>query len=167
MAIAFHARGRVRGPALAVCWCSLLFLHATARAEDEGPYFEAGSLPRPSYELRLSLRYHDATRTTFAVPVFLFAQPVQRIHARELLASFDLRLAITPALAVQAIVPLAARWADARLEGLLVCHAAVARSRSALVRSWGSRCHARACVPILTRRTLRCLRRGRHPHPVR
>jgi hypothetical protein len=113
------ARGVVL-PALAgalIC-CSLF--GGMARAQGDGPFFEPLSLLRTGYELRVSLRYHVVTREDFATPVFLFPQPVARIAAHELRAMFDLRLAITPALAVQVVVPVALRLVDARLFGLLV-----------------------------------------------
>jgi hypothetical protein len=91
-----------------------------ARAQSSGPFFEPQALPRTGYELRVSLRYHTASRDQFAEPVFLFAQFPLEIQARELRAEFDLRIALTPALAVQVILPLATRWVDASFYGLQV-----------------------------------------------
>lgn len=104
--------------------CALLagcaLVAARAHAQELGPFFEPEAFPRSGYELRVRAVYHAASRTHFATPVFLFATPVQRIAARELRLQFDVRLALTPQLALQAIVPLSARFADVRFDGLLV-----------------------------------------------
>jgi hypothetical protein len=125
----FHARAGARGvvkPALAAyailgySWFGILLGAAGVRAQSSGPFFEAQALPRTGYELRVSLGYHAARRDQFAEPVFLFAQFPLQIKARELRAELDLRMALTPALAVQLVVPLAARWVEASFDGLQV-----------------------------------------------
>jgi hypothetical protein len=125
----FNARAGARGvvkPALAACamlvcssFGSLLWTGA-ARAQSSGPFFEPQALPRTGYELRVSLRYHDVSRDEFAAPVFLVAQFPLQIHARELRAELDLRMALTPALAVQVVIPLATRSVSAQFYGLQV-----------------------------------------------
>jgi hypothetical protein len=121
---------------LAPC-CALLLWASAVHADGQGPYFEARALPRPGYELRLGLRYHDVERTDFAAPVFLLPQQPRRIEARELRLELDLRLSVTSALAIQTVVPLSLREVDAELEGVLVSIDEQLPAQTLDLSSWG------------------------------
>ena len=92
----------------------------SARAQDLGPYFAPDALPRPGYELRLRVAYYQASRTNFGAPVFLFAQPPLRLDAHELRSELDLRIAVMPSLALQAVVPLVYRSTDVTLSEVVI-----------------------------------------------
>lgn len=96
-----------------------LGLAHSARAQG-GPFFEPSALDPQGYELRISAEYRDIARDDFSRPMFLIAQPVERLTAREFLLNVDLRLSITPSLAVQLVLPWIARRVDIRSFGLQV-----------------------------------------------
>ena len=131
------ARAGFAARVAAICSALLTTLAAEAHADERGPFFEPQALPRPGYELRLSLRYNDIERTDFDTPVFLMPQPARRIEARELRLVFDLRASVTRALALQAIVPLSLRAVDVELEGLLVSVDEQLARRTLELSSWG------------------------------
>jgi hypothetical protein len=85
-----------------------------------GPFYEPKSLAQNFYELRISADYSDVVRSDFSRPVFLFAQGLSRLHARQAALQFDLRLRITADLAVQVVLPFLAREVSARSSGLPV-----------------------------------------------
>jgi hypothetical protein len=99
---------------------ALAVLAAPARADAGGPFFEPSALEANGYELRVSAAYYDATRTDFSRSTFLIAQRLDELHARLFLLQADLRLRITPALALQLVVPFQARELAARSAGLQV-----------------------------------------------
>jgi hypothetical protein len=102
-----------------------------------GPFFEPKSLEPPGYELRVSADYHDVSRTDFSRPIFLIAQGVSRLHAREAVLQFDLRLSITPSLALQIVLPWMVRDVAARGVNLEVNSDQSLAPRSWTLASWG------------------------------
>jgi hypothetical protein len=90
-----------------------------ARA-DAGAFFEPTALEANGLDLRVTAAYYDASRSDFSQPSFLLAQQLSSLHARAFLLQADLRLRITPALAVQCILPLMLRELDAMSIGLQV-----------------------------------------------
>jgi hypothetical protein len=108
----------------------------TARAQT-GPYFEPQSLEPPGFELRVSADYHDASRTDFSRPIFLIAQGSSRLHARELAFTIDLRLSITPSLALQIVLPWLVRDVAAGGVNLVVATDQILPPRSWTLSSWG------------------------------
>jgi hypothetical protein len=107
-----------------------------ARAQP-GPFFEPQALEAMGYELRVSADYVDASRTDFTRPIFLIAQGLSRLHARQLVLSFDLRLSITPALALQIVLPWMVRDVAARGVDLVVNADQSVPARSWTLSSWG------------------------------
>jgi hypothetical protein len=127
--------------------CAILMLGSAASAssaQSTGPYFDAGSQPRPQYELRVRVAYNHASRHDFAAPVFLFANRPRVIDAHELRTEFDLRIGLTPALAIQAVVPVSYRVVDVTLDGLLVNADAQLASPKLTLTGFG------VCDPTLT-----------------
>jgi hypothetical protein len=102
-----------------------------------GPFFEPRSLEPQGYELRVSADYFDASRSDFSRPNFLIAQGLSRLHARQFVLAFDLRLSITPALALQIILPWTVRDVAARGVGLVVNPDQTVPARSWTLSSWG------------------------------
>jgi hypothetical protein len=102
-----------------------------------GPFFEPDALEPQGYEVRASAEYHDVARRDFSRSIFLFAQPLEELEMRELLVSVELRLSITPALAVQLVLPWFVREAEARTVGLQVGEEQTLRPRSLELSSWG------------------------------
>jgi hypothetical protein len=109
---------------------------ASARAQP-GPFFEPDALLPQGYELRVSAAYHDVERTDMSRPIFLYAQPLERVRARELVVSLELRLSITPNLAVQLVLPWLVRSVDARTIGLQVNRDRELAPRTLELSSWG------------------------------
>jgi hypothetical protein len=102
-------------------WPLLIALGLTSVARaDPGPFFEPMALDAHGFDLRITAAYYDVTRSDFAQPTLLVAQQLSSMHARAFLLQADLRLRITPALAVQCILPLMLRQLDAANVGLLV-----------------------------------------------
>jgi hypothetical protein len=102
-----------------------------------GPFFEPDALVSSGYELRVSADYHDALRTDFSRPLFAFAQGLSRLHAQELVLQFDLRISLTPALALQIVLPWTVREVAARSVGLEVSADQVLGPRAWSLSSWG------------------------------
>jgi hypothetical protein len=103
----------------ALVLASALGTAASAHAQT-GPFFEPKSLEANYYELRVSADYRDVVRSDFSRPVFLFAQGLNRLHARQGSLQLDLRLRITRDLALQVVLPFLVREVSARSSGLLV-----------------------------------------------
>lgn len=114
----------------------VLGVACSARAQT-GPYFEPKSLEPAGYELRVSADYHDVSRTDFSRPIYLIAQGLSRLHAREFVLQFDLRLSITPALALQFVLPWIVRDVAARGVSLDVSANQTLAPRSWTLSSWG------------------------------
>ncbi|HKP62138.1 MAG TPA: hypothetical protein VJV78_35645 [Polyangiales bacterium] len=72
------------------------------------------------FELRFSVDYHTASRDDFSRPIFLIAQPLEQLTAHQLTVRADLRLSITPRLALQISLPWAWRGLDGRTSGLVI-----------------------------------------------
>lgn len=102
-----------------------------------GPYFEPQSLDPAGYELRVSADYHDASRSDFTRPIFLMAQGLSRLHARQLAVTFDLRLSIAPSLALQIVLPWLVRDVAAEGVNLVVSADQSLPPRSWTLSSWG------------------------------
>jgi hypothetical protein len=114
----------------------VLGIACSARAQT-GPFFEPKSLEPAGYELRVSADYHAVSRSDFSRPIYLIAQGLSRLHARELVLQFDLRLSITPALALQFVLPWMVRDVDARGVRLDVSADQTLAPRSWTLSSWG------------------------------
>lgn len=114
----------------------MLGVCSAARAQT-GPYFEPQSLEPAGYELRVSADYHDASRSDFTRPIFLIAQGLSRLHARQLAIAFDLRLSITPSLALQIVLPWLVRDVAARGVALVVSADQSLPARAWTLASWG------------------------------
>jgi hypothetical protein len=114
----------------------VLGLTCAARAQP-GPFFEPQALEPMGYELRVSADYYDASRTDFTRPIFLIAQGLSRLHARQLGLTIDLRLSITPALALQLVLPWMVRDVAARGVDLVVNADQRVPARSWTLSSWG------------------------------
>lgn len=99
---------------------ALAWLVAAAAHAQTGPFFEPQSLTERGYELRVSLDYHAAVRDDFSRPIFLIAQPLERLAAHELGVRIDLRLSLTPRVALQLTLPWAIRELSGRTAGLQV-----------------------------------------------
>ena len=104
----------------AVLWVVALSVCAASARADTGPFFEPTALEAHGFDLRITAAYYDASADDFRQPIFLVAQELWSMHARSFTLQADLRLRITPALAVQAILPLTLRELDAESGGLQV-----------------------------------------------
>ena len=99
----------------------LLSLPMGARAQQQpGPFFEPAALEQHGLDLRITASYFGASRTDFAQPIFLIAQRLVELQARAFTLQADLRLRITPALAVQCVIPLSLRQLDATTDAVQV-----------------------------------------------
>ena len=116
---------------------ALVFGPAAGARAQAGPFYEPQALTPQGFELRLSAEYHAVERTDFSRPVFLIAQPLERLRARELAFEVDLRLSITPSVAVQIVLPWLARDVDVRSFGLQVTADQTLPSRSFGIWGWG------------------------------
>jgi hypothetical protein len=90
-----------------------------ARA-DTSAFFEPQALEANGYELRVTAAYSTVSRDDFARPIFLIAQPLTSLQAHQFLLQADMRLRITPALALQCVLPFMVRELDGRSYGLQV-----------------------------------------------
>jgi hypothetical protein len=122
-----------RAPALAV---ALVMLCSSARA-DTAAFFEPRALEANGYELRVTAGYFAAARDDFARPIFLIAQPLTSLSAHQVLLQADLRLRITPALALQCVLPFMVRELDGRSYGLQVSRTQQLASQSFSLTSSG------------------------------
>src|SRR4029077_1923524 len=75
--------------------------------------------------------------TDFSRPIYLIAQGLSRLHARDLVLQFDLRLSITPAFALQIVLPWMVRDVAARGVRLEVSADQSLGARSWTLSSWG------------------------------
>lgn len=91
----------------------------SARA-DTAAFFEPKALEANGYELRVTAAYYAASRDDFARPIFLIAQQLNDLTAHQFMLQADLRLRITPALALQCVLPFMVRELDGRSYGLQV-----------------------------------------------
>src|SRR5882724_9917873 len=110
---------------------------AGAARAHTGPYFDPESLAPAGYELRVCADYYDVSRTDFSRPIYLIAQGLSRLHARDLVLQFDLRLSITPAFALQIVLPWLVRDVAARGVRLEVSADQSLDARSWTLASWG------------------------------
>jgi hypothetical protein len=116
----------------------LLVLAAASSVQAQGgPFFEPDALAHSPLDLRVTAAYHDAERSDFTRPVFLIAQPLANLHMHEFLLQADLRLRLTPALALQLVVPVLWRELRARSYGLQVSRQQLLAGRSVSLSSAG------------------------------
>lgn len=93
-----------------------------ARA-DTGAFFEPSALEAHGFDLRVTAAYYNALRSDFTRPIFLVAQQLSSMQVHSFMLRADLRLRLTPVLAVQCILPLVVRQLDAVSDGLQVSRA--------------------------------------------
>lgn len=131
------AREKRHPVARAIAALALALGFASLAHAQPGPFFEPGALEPMGYELRISADYHDVRREDFSRPQFLFSQKLEQLRVRQGLLQFDLRFSITPAIAVQLVLPWVVRGADVRTAGLQVSETQRLPPRDLNLTSWG------------------------------